>query len=221
MAPPVGQLMLGNRPNLHGPIPVAVDEYGRLVITTDSGLTVAISTITGAVTVVGNAASGVADSGNPIKVGAKYNAANISVTDGQRVDAQASVNGFLRTDMGTLLAGEDLTIDRIKTAPKYNYTAITTPPTPTSAITISTQTTTVVKSGAGILAAIIINKPLASGVIKIDDATSDTTPVIGTITLPATLLQDGPKVGIYNIAFNVGLTIVTSGATQDITVVWL
>lgn len=90
----------------------------------------------------------------------------------------------------------------------YNYTNITT------------QTTTLVKGGAGVLHAIIINKPLAAGVIELDDALTHTTPVIGTITLPATLLQDGPKVGTYDVAFSTGLSITTSGATQDITVVW-
>lgn len=90
----------------------------------------------------------------------------------------------------------------------YNYTNITT------------QTTTQVKTGPGVLHALIINKPLASGVVEIDDALSHTSPVVGTITLPATLLQDGPKVATYDIAFSTGLSITTSGATQDITVVW-
>ncbi len=90
----------------------------------------------------------------------------------------------------------------------YNYTNITT------------QTTTLIKAGAGTLHAVIINTPLASGVVEFDDALTHTTPKIGTITLPGTLLQDGPKVGMYDVTFNTGLSITTSGATQDITVVW-
>lgn len=89
----------------------------------------------------------------------------------------------------------------------YNYTHITT------------QTTTLVKTGAGILHAIIINKPLASGVVEFDDALTQTG-AIGIITLPGTLLADGPKVATYDLTFNTGLSITTSGATQDITVVW-
>ncbi len=102
---------------------------------------------------------------------------------------------------------EDNTVGVAKVEQRYNYTNITT------------QTTTTIFSGVGFLHAIVFNKPLASGVVKIDDATTDTTPVVGTITFPATLLTD---VGTYtyNCKLTAGLTIVTSGATQDITVIW-
>lgn len=89
----------------------------------------------------------------------------------------------------------------------YNYTHMTT------------QATTLCKSGAGVLHAIIINKPLASGVIEFDDALSQTN-AMGIITLPATLLQDGPKCAIYDVAFATGLSVTTSGANQDVTIVW-
>ncbi|MBA2285828.1 MAG: hypothetical protein H0W02_10115 [Ktedonobacteraceae bacterium] len=88
----------------------------------------------------------------------------------------------------------------------YNYTNMTT------------QTTTQIKTGPGVLHAIVVNKPVAAGVIELDDALSHVAPVIGTITVPATATN--PFTATYDIAFATGLSITTSGATQDITVVW-
>lgn len=82
-------------------------------------------------------------------------------------------------------------------------------------IVAAAPTTTLVKSGAGFLHSITFNKPVATGVVKIDDAITDTTPVIGTITTPA---NPQPYTVIYDISFSTGLTIVTSTAAQDITV---
>jgi hypothetical protein len=79
--------------------------------------------------------------------------------------------------------------------------------------------TLLVKTGAGILHAIIINTPVASGTIEFDDALTNTTPIIGKITLPGTLLSDGPKMATYDVAFSTGLSITTTG-TMDITIVW-
>lgn len=93
-----------------------------------------------------------------------------------------------------------------KLAPFYNYTNITS------------QTTTLIKTGSGFLHAITFNKPVATGTCKIDDALTDTTPVIGTITTPA---SPQPNTVIYDIQFNTGLTIVTGTADQDITISWL
>lgn len=90
-----------------------------------------------------------------------------------------------------------------KPAPFYSYANITG------------TTTTVVKSGAGFLHSITLNKPTATCTIKIDDAVTDTTPVIGTITVPANPM---PVTLVYDIAFSVGLTIVTGTASSDITV---
>jgi hypothetical protein len=84
---------------------------------------------------------------------------------------------------------------------------------------ITSATTTLVKTGAGILHAIIVNTPVGSGVIEFDDALTHTTPKIGTITFPATLLNNGPNVATYDLSFSTGLSITTTG-TMDITVVW-
>lgn len=90
----------------------------------------------------------------------------------------------------------------------YNYTNITT------------QTTTLVKSGAGILHSIIINSHAASATIEMDDALTHTTPKIGTITLPSTVSGAIPITLEYDIVFNTGLSITTGTANADVTVVW-
>ena len=87
------------------------------------------------------------------------------------------------------------------------------------ATTITSATTTLVKSGGGKLARIIINKPLVGAVISIYDGLSAVN-AIGIVTFPATLLGDGPRTIDYgDVHFQVGLCIVTSAAT-DLTVVW-
>jgi len=80
--------------------------------------------------------------------------------------------------------------------------------------------TTTVKSGLGTLHSIVMNLPIASGTITIYDNTSGSGTKIGTVTLPAVLLGQGPYTAMYDITFSTGLTIVTTGALQDITVSW-
>lgn len=55
-----------------------------------------------ATNIQGNSAAAVADEGNPVKVGGKYVAAGVTVTDGHRHDLQLDSNGSL---MVSLLAG--------------------------------------------------------------------------------------------------------------------
>jgi hypothetical protein len=89
---------------------------------------------------------------------------------------------------------------------------------PSSSTNITTATTTTVKSGQGILRAIIFNKPVVLGVTTIYDNTAASGTKIGTITNPAALLQQQMVIP-YNVRFQTGLTIVTSTA-DDITVVY-
>jgi len=76
---------------------------------------------------------------------------------------------------------------------------------------ITTATTTVVKSGAGVLKAITVNST-AAGTITVYDNTSAAGTKIA--TLKASVVEGTYE---YNIAFATGLTIVT-GAASDITV---
>lgn len=87
---------------------------------------------------------------------------------------------------------------------------------PASATNIVTATTTVVKSGAGILRQIVFNKPVVLGVTTIYDNTAASGTKIATITNPAALLSQQMAIP-YNVRFQTGLTIVTSTA-DDITV---
>lgn len=83
--------------------PIVVDDIGRLKIVVDSG----------AVTVTGNITAEDADSGNPVKVGGKYDAALPTLTDGDRGNLQLTVNGALHTSLAnTAIIGDgDPTID--------------------------------------------------------------------------------------------------------------
>lgn len=83
-------------------------------------------------------------------------------------------------------------------------------------IVLAAPTTTVVKSGSGILHAICINTPAATGTITIYDNTAASGTKIGTITAFA---STNPCF-TYNAYFATGLTIVTATAANDITVTY-
>lgn len=86
-----------------------------------------------------------------------------------------------------------------------------------SNITAAAPTTTTVKSSSGFLHSITINKATANGVIAIYDGDNATGTLVATITSPAALTQNQFTL-IYDIKMPNGITIVTSGAAQDITV---
>lgn len=87
-------------------------------------------------------------------------------------------------------------------------------------IVAAAPTTTVVKTGQGILHTITINKPVASSVITIYDNTAASGTKIGTITLPGTLLGDAFTL-VYDATFATGLTITTATGASDITVTYV
>lgn len=74
---------------------------------------------------------------------------------------------------------------------------------------IATATTTVVKSGAGILHAITINTTTAS-TITVYDNTAGSGTAIATIAASPAIGQ----VFLYDVSFSTGLTIVTAGASN-------
>ena len=85
-------------------------------------------------------------------------------------------------------------------------------------IVAAAPTTTVCHSGAGTLHRIVVNKALATGVITVYDGTAAQSVEIATITMPATLLQTH-FVFEYGVDASRSVTVVTSTAAQDITVV--
>lgn len=84
---------------------------------------------------------------------------------------------------------------------------------------ITTGTTTLVKTGAGVLHAILLGTPVASATIKLYDGLTAVN-IFSTMTLGSVITGDQPVfLGPLDIAFSTGLTIVTSGAT-DLTAIW-
>lgn len=85
-------------------------------------------------------------------------------------------------------------------------------------ITAAAPTTTVVKTGAGILHSITFNTPTATAVITIYDNTSAAGTKIGTITVPA---SPQAVTLMYDVVFGTGLTFTTATAACDITVAYV
>lgn len=88
----------------------------------------------------------------------------------------------------------------------YNYTRVTT------------AATTLVKTGPGVLHAIVVNKPTSTATIEADDALTNTTPVIG--ILGAFAASIAPFTVVYDVAFTTGLSVTVGVATVDATIVW-
>ncbi len=79
---------------------------------------------------------------------------------------------------------------------------------------ITSQTTTLVKSGPGILHSVTLNTPTATTTIELDDAITNTNP-FAIITVPT---APQPVTLIYDVEFTAGLSITTAVANSDITV---
>lgn len=85
-------------------------------------------------------------------------------------------------------------------------------------ITAAAPTATVVKSGAGVLKSITFNKPTATGVVTVYDATATAGTILATITTPASPM---PVTLGYDLVFDTGLAILSATAAQDITVTYI
>jgi hypothetical protein len=81
---------------------------------------------------------------------------------------------------------------------------------------ITTDTTTLVKSGPGVLHSVCINSAATNATIQIYDSTTGSGNKIGLITTAAS------KIGCttYDAAFWTGLTIVTAVTTPDLTIAY-
>lgn len=134
----------------------------------------------------------------------RYNLAQPALTDGDVQLIQLDASGNTRQVVMNPAVAVDDTNGKIVVEHRYSFTNMTT------------ATTTTIKSGAGLLHAIIINKAIATATITIYDNTAGSGTKIATITFGATLLTDPPLLGTYDVSFSTGLTVVTSGAT-DIT----
>jgi hypothetical protein len=136
--------------------------------------------------VVGNVASGSADSGNPVKTGSVYNSTLPSPSTGNRVDLQSNQFGMLATSFRG----------------KFKN--------------IAGAATTTVKSGAGVLHAIIVGATGGGFSIEAFDNTAGSGTIIANLTNTT-----GGSVSIpIDAEFATGLTIVTAGAGNNITAVY-
>ncbi len=126
----------------------------------------------------------------------QYNASAPTVTDTRYNHLQLDVNANLKTALGSLIAGENLTTNRLNNEPVYSYA------------TITTATTTTVKSGAGTLARIIVTGGTTGTIIIYDNTAGSGTKIADFDTTNA--LATYP----FDATFSTGLTIVTSAATK-------
>ena len=122
------------------------------------------------------------------------------------VNFQSDANGNLKDTLGTLVAGENLTTNRLNNEPIYSYAAITT------------NATTTVKSGAGTFHGFTVNNNgfTTAGTITVYDNTTNSGTIIGTWTIP---LQPPGTVLLatfffppqyLDVSFATGLTFVTA-----------
>lgn len=157
-------------------------------------------------TIQGPAADNAAAVGNPVRTGAKYNSATQTYADGDVADTQADVNGNTKITLGTLIAGEDLTIDVIKTEQRFSFSNVTAD--------------TAVKSGAGFLHTVTImptDAAATAGTIVLYDNTAESGTIIGTITVTAAWVA--PVTLIFDCSFSTGLYVgFTTTADINVTV---
>jgi hypothetical protein len=118
--------------------------------------------------VVGNVASGGADSGNPVKVGGKYNLVPITLADGQRGDVQLDANGYLKISIAAGAGGG------IAIADGSTFTRGTSFETPAAGVAETVAPTLV----NGRIGALSLN---LSGGLRVDGS-GVTQPISGTVT---------------------------------------
>lgn len=139
-------------------------------------------------------ADNAADSGNPVKVGGKYNASTQTYADGDRCDDQHDVNGNKKVTMATGIAGEDLANDVLKTEQRFSGSVVTAD--------------SLVKSGAGFLHALTFScndaAPTAGSIIVYDN-TAESGTILYSETFDTTAFR-GYTV-LLDISFTTGLYI--------------
>jgi len=135
-------------------------------------------------------------SNNNVIPQARYLSTPEVLLDGQFAPSSCDANGNTKQSLGTTIAGEDIPNDVTKVEQRNNATYI------------STATTTVVKTGAGLLHTIVVQGGTTGTIIGYDNTAAsgtilfsfDTTVALATYT--------------FDVSFAVGLTVVTSAATK-------
>ena len=116
-------------------------------------------------------------------------------TEGDQVLESMDLSGNQRTTLGTLIAGEDLTNNVLRTENHY------------SNFNINSATTTTVKSGAGYVDEIIIAGGTLGNVTIYDNTAGS-----GTVLCPTVTPVSGAII-LKHCTIATGLTIVTASAT--------
>lgn len=128
-----------------------------------------------------------------------------SVTNMGTVKGIDTFAGTAKTDMNTLISGEDQTNDVLKTEQQFSYY---------HHIGTAGSTTGTIKAAAGFLHSVVYNTHTAGGTYAIYDSAGTSATVIG-IAAPGAALA--PLTSIYDVKFTTGLTIL-SGSLCDLTV---
>lgn len=142
---------------------------------------------------------------------------NGAVVTAQQV--QRVITG-MRTADGTVIDGSGM-VHRLDAV----NDAVTAFPVGHSFTNITTNSTTTVKTGAGVLRSINFNNPsaitVASLTLTIYDNTAGSGTLIGTIVVPVDAAAKPFDIN-YDVAFTTGLTLVTAGPTvaMNLTVEW-
>jgi hypothetical protein len=138
-------------------------------------------------------------------VSAQYLASGVTLTDGQFAGLLSTISGALRVSLADEVAGEDRSNTRSRTYLPNNYTRV------------NTNSTTVIKSGAGTLHGITFcTKGATANVWTLYDNTAGSGTVIGVIDTTTAVAQLP-----FNIQFGTGLTIVSAtGTCADGCVEW-
>lgn len=129
---------------------------------------VILATDTTVPNVTGNIASGSADSGNPVKVGGRYNSSAPTLTNGQRGDMQLDANGNQMMREQYMPGYEDNTANKAVVEHRYTSSGVLT-------------ADTLVKSGAGLIHTITFScndaAPTAGSLILYDNTAESGTQI--------------------------------------------
>lgn len=237
---PVGNMAIARRKDTLSGSEVSADGDNIALNSTSKGELYVKQTDT--VPVAGDVASAATDSGNPVKIGGKYNATPPTFTDGQRGDLQLGNKGYVRTELygvgsttgaSSATSGADAVTNSTAGINMYSnnrvYNGATWDRMPGDTIAVKTeqrfsythiaagQATTTVKSGAGFLHSITFNgAATATNVTTVYDSTTGSGSVIA---VPAATTATIPTTLKYDVSFATGLTILTATANgADMTV---
>lgn len=203
------------------PLPVTIS--GGATAANQATANASLSTITGhvdgietalaaGVSSTGNVAHGATDSGNPVKVGGKYNSGGVTLTDGQRGDLQLDASGKLNVNPGALISTSD------------SVTAITQPATSGGLTTFQSldidESEEEIKASAGQLYGYYIYNA-AAGVryVKFYNATAasvtvGTTAPLFVLPIPATSAAN--LMGTHGIEFSTAISVAaTTGVANS------